>query len=151
VIRIEIAHQQSGYEAEELRIRQAIEWVLAEAGIADASISVAILDDPSIRELNARYLNHDYATDVLSFLLDDEPGAIEGEVIVSADTAATMARRFGWSAADELLLYVVHGTLHLVGHDDQDPESLAVMRAAEKKCLAQLGIEARHDDAHPVE
>jgi probable rRNA maturation factor len=70
---------------------------------------------------------------------------LEGEVIASTDTAANAAARVGWPAEDELLLYVVHGMLHLVGHDDHDSASLAVMRAAERQCLAHFGLEPPYD------
>ena len=53
-------------------------------------------------------------------MLDDSDG-LEGEVIVGAETALRTAPRYGWPPHDELLLYVVHGTLHLVGHDDRTP------------------------------
>ena len=52
----------------------------------------------------------------------------------------------GWSLADELLLYVIHGTLHLVGCDDGTDEQRAEMRQRERACLAQFGIEGRYDE-----
>ena len=64
---------------------------------------------------------------MLSFVLESSNGCLEGEVIVSADRAAAVAPKYGWSAADELLLYVIHGTLHLVGYDDVTPAKRAAM------------------------
>jgi probable rRNA maturation factor len=127
------------------RVRQAVETVLREAGLRQASVSVAIVDDPTIHDLNRRFLQHDYATDVLSFLLDHDDDSLDGEVIVSADTAADTAARLGCPAEDELLLYVVHGTLHLAGYDDLEPKPRAIMRRREREVLAQLGIEPRSD------
>ena len=131
---------------DEGRVRGAITSILRTAGIRRATISVAIVDDPTIHQLNARHLQHDYPTDVLSFLLEDEPDGLEGEVVVSADTATTTAARLGWPAEDELLLYITHGALHLVGHDDHSPADLAVMRRREREVLAEFGIEARYED-----
>jgi probable rRNA maturation factor len=90
-------------------------------------------------------LNHDYPTDVLSFLLERNDNRLEGEIIVSADTALSAAPRYGWSAGDELLLYVIHGALHLVGYDDQTPEAQAEMRRHEAAILARFGKSQRED------
>lgn len=65
---------------------------------------------------------------------------LEGEVIVSFDYASAEAARRGWSAMEELTLYVVHGCLHLAGFDDLTPEAAALMRAAERKYLFELGL-----------
>lgn len=93
-----------------------------------------------MRELNARYLNHDWPTDVLSFVLDASDESIDGEVIVSAETAQSASAEHGTTPVEEFLLYVVHGTLHLVGHDDQDDASAAEMRHLEQLILSQLNL-----------
>ncbi|MEN0112135.1 MAG: rRNA maturation RNase YbeY, partial [Planctomycetota bacterium] len=85
---------------------------------------------------------HDYPTDVLSFPLVDEPPHLVGEVIVSADTAITSAAEYGWPAEHELLLYVVHGVLHLAGRRDKTEEESATMRADEARYLRLVGVEA---------
>lgn len=154
---IDVTNEQSRVPVDQRRLRAAIGSILADAGIKDATISVALVDDPTIHELNRRYLDHDYPTDVLSFVLEEGPGTVEGEVIVSGDTAARSAPGYGWQAEDELLLYVIHGTLHLVGYDDKSPADAARMRQAESRYLAQFGLaprdtepRAHHADArHP--
>ena len=73
-------------------------------------------------------------------------------MIVSAEMARQRARDVGWSFDSELLLYVVHGTLHIAGMDDQDAQSRAAMRGAEQQVLVSLGInEIMHfgADIHP--
>ena len=70
MIRVDITNEQSLLDINEARLREAIGRVLAEEGFGDATISLAIVDDATIRPLNARYLGHDYATDVLSFVLE---------------------------------------------------------------------------------
>jgi probable rRNA maturation factor len=137
--RIEISDEQSILVLDHRRLVDAIERVLRGEAVVEADISLAIIDDARIRELNARYLNHDYATDVLSFLLDSGPGYVEGEIIVSAEMAVARSAEFGWSAADELLLYVVHGTLHLVGYDDHELDDRAKMRAREERYAKDEG------------
>ena len=138
---IDVADRQTALEVDRRRIVQAVEMILRDAAIARTEISVAVVDDPTIHQLNRQYLDHDYATDVLSFVFERHPDLLEGEVIVSADTAASRAADFGWTAAEELLLYVIHGTLHLVGYDDGTSDERAKMRARERDCLLRLGIE----------
>jgi probable rRNA maturation factor len=120
--------------------------VLIAEGVREATISLAIVDDATIRPLNARYLGHDYATDVLSFVLEQTVGKLEGEIIVSAETALQSAERFGWAAGDELLLYVIHGALHLVGYDDLQPQVQAQMRSREREHLSHFGLAPRYEE-----
>ena len=83
---------------------------------------------------------------MLSFVLDRDASEalLEGEVVVSAETALRPRPAFGWSAAEELLLYVIHGTLHLAGYDDARRGN-ATMRDRETDVWPGLGIEP-----HPV-
>jgi probable rRNA maturation factor len=146
---IDLANRQNSLEFDGERLRRAVEVILRDAGILAAEVSIAVVDDPTIHALNRQYLDHDCPTDVLSFALERDGQRVEGEVIVSSDTALRMAVHYGWSADDELALYVVHGTLHLVGYDDGDPRSISEMRAAERRYLALLGIEPRERPPAP--
>lgn len=137
---VEIANEQSTCAIDELVIRKAVLDILAGEGVTAGRISVAIVDDATIREVNRRHLEHDYATDVISFVLDREGGYLDGEVIVSADTARAVAAELAWPAKDELLLYVVHGTLHLVGYDDRTDSDREEMRSRERHYLAGFGL-----------
>jgi probable rRNA maturation factor len=138
---ISLANEQSAHPIDAERLKDAARRVLEDAGLTSAAISLAVVDDRAIHELNLRYLNHDWPTDVLSFVLDESDGHLEGEVVISADAAAVAAAEVGWSAAEEQLLYVIHGTLHLVGLDDQTTDDAARMRSAERRCLAKFGVE----------
>ena len=140
MIQIDFRNEQRTLAIDESRLREAVELVLRRSGVEQAEISLAIVDDPAIHELNRRYLNHDEPTDVLSFVLEAGEDSLEGEIIVSADTAAAAAPRFGWSAEDELLLYVIHGALHLVGYDDLNAAARSEMRGQERACLAHFGL-----------
>lgn len=147
MLHISLADEQSRLKFDAVRLRDAARGVLTVEKIRDAVISIAVVDDQKMHDLNLQYLQHDYATDVLSFpLSDDEDGPLEGEVIVSIDTAEREAAEYGWKTDDELLLYVVHGVLHLVGYDDQDLTERKEMRDAEAKHLARFGLTPRHDD-----
>jgi probable rRNA maturation factor len=145
VITVDVANTQTALAVDPRRLRDAVRMILQDAGIVQAQISVAVVDDRTISQLHQNYLHDSDPTDVLSFVLESAEGFLEGEVIVSAETAAAMAPRFGWPAADELLLYVIHGTLHLIGYDDTAAEQAAQMRAREQTYLARFGLEGRYE------
>ena len=144
MLTVEINNDQALLAVDEERLRQAVDNVLLAGGIATAEVSVAIVDDATMHSLNAQFLDHDYPTDVLSFLLERSGDRLEGEIIASADTATRNAQQYGWPAADELLLYVIHGTLHLVGYDDTTDELEGVMRRAEAEHLGRFGLEPHY-------
>ena len=140
VIDIELNSTQCGQPIDEDRLIEAVRAVLTDHGIVAGSISLAVVDDKTIHDLNRRYLEHDYPTDVLSFPLYRQDDRIEAEVIVSVDTAAARAEEIGWPLANELLLYVIHGALHLVGFLDHSPADKKAMRAEERRQMARWGI-----------
>lgn len=138
MIRVEISNRQKSLRVDKSGLRAAVTTVLRGEGLESATISLAVVDDPTIHELNRRCLQHDYPTDVLSFLYEQSAGAVDGEVIVSSDTALRQAEQLGESPEGELLLYVVHGTLHLVGYDDQSALDRDRMRERERHYLHVL-------------
>lgn len=138
---IDVANEQTLLAVDESRLRAAVAEVLSDARQTAATVSVAVVDDATIHELNRTYLQHDYPTDVLSFSLAAPGEPIDGQIVVSAETARGQAADWGWSAEHELLLYVVHGALHLTGYDDQTRADAHEMRAAERKILARLHVE----------
>jgi probable rRNA maturation factor len=138
-IRVSLANEQTAYPIDEGALIAAVEAILGDSPFTTASISVAIVDDSTIHELNRKYLKHDYPTDVLSFVLEEDETHLEGEVVASAETAAATAGDLGVSPDKELLLYVIHGTLHLVGFRDKTAEEIAAMRTAELKYLRRFG------------
>jgi probable rRNA maturation factor len=140
---IEIADQQTCVGVDQDQLAAAARLILEDHGPATARISIALVDDPTIHALNRQYLNHDYPTDVLSFVLEHERDFLEGEIVVSGETALNASRAYGWEATDELLLYVVHGMLHLVGFDDRTAAARAAMRRAERDYLRHFGLERK--------
>ncbi|MBT7257199.1 MAG: rRNA maturation RNase YbeY, partial [Planctomycetaceae bacterium] len=136
-------NEQSQHEVDCEQLRAAVVGVVDEAEIITGEVSLAIVDNETLHALNVQYLQHDYPTDVISFVLEQAAGHLEGEVIVSADMAATVAHEYDWPAEYELLLYVIHGTLHLVGYDDKAPQQKIEMQAAERRHLQRFSIEHR--------
>jgi probable rRNA maturation factor len=135
---IALTNQQSRHSVQEDQLISAARAVLQDSDFASATISLAIVDDKAIHDLNRRHLNHDYPTDVLSFVLSDEGSHLEGEVIISADAAISNAGEHGTSPENEQLLYVIHGMLHLVGYRDKSADDAQEMRAAEARYLQQF-------------
>ncbi|HEY1602340.1 MAG TPA: rRNA maturation RNase YbeY [Pirellulales bacterium] len=144
MIHIDVTDEQTRVPIDEERLRTAIAAVVGSGSRQRATISLAVVDNATIHTLNRRYLDHDYPTDVLSFVLEDDQESLGGEIIVSGDMAADTAPQYGWSAEDELLLYVIHGSLHLIGYDDHTATDAARMRMEETRYLALFGL------SHPV-
>lgn len=158
---IEISDDQQSAEVDHHWLRELARSVLQNEGITSARISVAIVDDPTIHDVNRRFLQHDYPTDVISFLLDDEPPEaappatahrtpggsvqIDGEVVISGETAARTAEEVGCPALHELALYLVHGLLHLCGYDDKTDADRGRMRAREQSHLQKFGITTNYE------
>jgi probable rRNA maturation factor len=138
---ISLSNEQSRHSINETQLIDAARAVLADSSFSSAMISLVVGDDAAMHELNRQYLDHDWPTDVLSFVLDDSSNRLEGEVIISAETAAEAAAELGCSAAAEQLLYVIHGMLHLVGYRDKTASDAEEMRAAEARFLRQFGFE----------
>ena len=120
----------------------------------DTEVSVLVVDDETIRQLNRDYRDKDMATDVLSFPLEeeqdgsDEPEVIGGpmermlgDIVISIEKAEAQAKEYGHSIERELAFLAVHGMLHLLGHDhEKGAAAEKIMRAEEKRILALLGI-----------
>ncbi len=139
MIRVAIADRQAQVKPDRHMLRRLVREVLVGEGVNRAEISIALVDDATIRQLNQQYLHHDTATDVLSFTLS-RPGEsqLHGEVVISTDTAQAAARRLGHTTAHELYLYAIHGLLHLCGYDDQQPKDRRRMRTREAYYLTKL-------------
>jgi len=132
-------------------LKKAITATLRRHNTPAAIISVALVDDLRIAELNRRHLGHDGPTDVLAFDLRDAAdqddsngdgflrGELEGDVVISVETAMREARRRGHEPDAEVALYAVHGILHLLGYDDHQDRDAARMHVVEDEILASVG------------
>ncbi|MEM1355714.1 MAG: rRNA maturation RNase YbeY [Planctomycetota bacterium] len=114
------------------------------AGVRQGQLSIAVVNDEQMAQFHQRYLDIAGTTDVLTFNLGDRlaDDQIEGEVIVCLDEARRQSASRGHGVRHEVLLYVVYGILHLMGEDDQDPESFEHMHAREDQILSGLGMGA---------
>jgi probable rRNA maturation factor len=122
------------------RLRRRALRVLRALDLADSELSIRLVDDAEIAHWNARYRGRPRATDVLSFSLvegahAERRGALLGDVVISLETAARQARRARRSLDAEVLRLLIHGTLHLVGHDHVRAREARAMRAEERRLL----------------
>jgi probable rRNA maturation factor len=122
-------------------VRRAARAALEHGGRPGIALSVVFVSDAELARMHARHLDDPRPTDVITFDLGEETGGPAGELYVSAERAAAESARRGSGLERELLLYVVHGCLHLCGLDDQTPGPRARMRAAEARVLAALGLD----------
>ena len=136
---IHAAHAQRQLDA--AAVEAAIEAVCAGEGVRIRDLSVVLADRETVWAVNREWLAHDYPTDVVSFVLDEAAqahGEIDGEIYVDLDMAAERAGEFGVTPEHEALRYVVHGLLHLAGHDDATDDQRAAMRQLEDRYLADV-------------
>jgi probable rRNA maturation factor len=114
---------------------------------AKSAFSLRITGDDEIQQLNRNYLGNDAPTDVLSFPVpfdDPETGKpYLGDIVISLPTAIRQANSAGHPPEEEIKLLLVHGILHLLGHDHATPEEKSAMWALQDKILTQLDIQAK--------
>ncbi len=112
-------------------------------GKAEVELTIALEGDERLRQLNRDFLGIDAVTDVLSFPADefdpDSQARYIGDVIISFPQAERQARLAGHSTIDELQLLVVHGVLHLVGHDHAEEAEKLTMWRLQEEILAKIG------------
>jgi probable rRNA maturation factor len=148
--KISIATPQEIVEVDRKHFRELTRTVLEGEGIADAEISLAFVDNPTIHRLNKRYLDHDEPTDVLSFPLSEANAKkLSGELVLGVEVALARSQEMGHDVQAELSLYVIHGLLHLCGYDDHSEKEAAEMRQRERHWLALMklpDISPREDD-----
>ncbi len=97
-------------------LEEAVRLTVSEEGGALSELSLTLLDDEEIRELNHRYLGHDRPTDVIAFALGEPPDLV-GDVYLGVEQARRQAREHGVELLHELRRLAIHGTLHVLGHD----------------------------------
>jgi probable rRNA maturation factor len=143
-VTVEVSVRQRARKIDREAVRALAEHVLRAERRPDATLSVTIVSDRKIAELHRDYLGVPGPTDVISFPLEDDLGELPGglgvlgEVVVSADTAAREAKARRLPFERELLLYVAHGTLHLLGYDDHAPRDRARMHRRQEALLERF-------------
>lgn len=121
------------------RIKQALKAVdRAVKGARSWHLSIAFVDEKTMKQLNHQWRGKNKVTDVLSFPLEE--GEANGEILISYDQARRQAKEQGHSTRDELIFLLVHGTLHTLGYDHETPKDAKVMFPLQARILTKLGI-----------
>ncbi len=127
-------------------LERTITELLAALDERDSSVSVSFVRDAKIRELNRTFRGTDRTTDVLSFPLvepgDAYPGAerLLGDIVISVDAARRQAADYDAPLGREVQRLLIHGVLHLLGHDHMKPDERAAMEAEERRLAAAIGM-----------
>ncbi|MCD6187589.1 MAG: rRNA maturation RNase YbeY [Desulfuromusa sp.] len=147
-MRIQIENCQRQHKIQKRLLRKIAQKILSVSGYPDAELSILILDNVGIQEINRKYLQRDRPTNVISFAMQEGEGAglsplVLGDVVISAERAAADAAEAGILFEHELWFLLVHGVLHLLGYDhergsEQDAE---LMEAREAEIFALLVAE----------
>lgn len=117
---------------DESPVVRAVESTLDSEGCTEAAIAVILVDDEYLRELKREYFGIDAYTDVIAFRLNPyEESLVEGEIYISLHRAIEQAEHYTTTADLEILRLAVHGTLHLLGYEDETPEKKKLMSAME--------------------
>lgn len=130
-----------------LIIQDGIKYIFSILAIVPGSLTILFSDDQHIQQLNRDFRQIDKPTDVLSFPGGDPfPGNPDkspylGDIIISVPTADRQAKESGHSLAAELHLLVIHGALHLLGYDHDEPEDKKRMWAKQEEILTNLGFD----------
>jgi len=142
MITIEITTHYDEIPADSAKLEALIQTVCERFDVSEATVSLGIVDDAEIGELNERFLGHEGTTDCLSFDLSDDRadgGARVFDLIVNGQMARRQAAERGHAEEAELALYVTHTLLHQLGYDDVTPELARKMHHMEDEILQHLG------------
>ena len=130
-------------------VEQAAQATFQHQGIPiDSSLSIVVTDDPQMHQLNQQFVGIDSTTDVLSFpagYMDPDTNSFYlGDILISYPRAREQATQAGHSVDAELQLLVVHGILHLAGHDHDKDQDKVKMWSAQAEILSNLGVDLRN-------
>lgn len=121
------------------QLQQWIQTILSEHNKQAGNLNIIFTSNDYLLEINRKYLNHDYYTDVISFD-DSEGNVISGDIFVSIDQVKINSKFHNVGFINELCRVMIHGVLHLVGFDDADATQQQVMRKLEDHALNVLEV-----------
>ncbi|HOD97197.1 MAG TPA: rRNA maturation RNase YbeY [Syntrophales bacterium] len=107
-------------------------------GHSDAEVSMLLVDDEGIREINRSYLQRDYSTNVISFAMREGPYGqlhpqVLGDIVISVETACRQGDKGALSMTESLSFFMIHGLLHLLGYDHEGVDARDIQRMEEKE------------------
>lgn len=126
-------------------LKKTAQRLLEAVGCADALVSIVLVGDGAMRTLNRTYRGKDRTTDVLSFPVDTQPRTMGGprllgDIIISVDRARRQAAAYDATLGREIERLLIHGILHLLGHDHHRRDERARMEREERRLAAAIGM-----------
>jgi probable rRNA maturation factor len=131
----------SGVDARALKAT--MRTLLNAVGEGDSTISVTLVNDDAIRDINREHRGKDKPTDVLSFPLEPEPFSQErllGDIVISIDTARRQAADYDAPVQREIYRLLIHGLLHVLGHDHEEADERSAMESEERRLADAIGM-----------
>ena len=133
-----IANRQRTKKINTRLLKQIASELFAELKIAEADLGIALVSAKEMATVNWQFLQHEGATDVITFDHESTRTKLHGELFICIDIAMAQAKEFKSSWQSELVRYVVHGVLHLLGYDDLKPELRRKMKREENRLVRLL-------------
>jgi probable rRNA maturation factor len=128
-----VRNRQRAHKIDMRPLRQiALFLIEDQLGLGDYELGVFFLDSGAMARLNKKHLGHEGPTDVITFGYSAPQPALQGDIVICPQVAEAQARQFGTTGAEELVRYLAHGLLHLLGFDDIDPSDRKKMKVEER-------------------
>ena len=121
------------------RIKKNAQKALQYLGISAADLSIVFVSAQKMKRLNTRHLRHSYETDILTFnYAQADSDFLMAEIIICPSVARIQAKQYGVPLEKEIMLYVVHGILHVMGFDDHSVKDIKKIRSKEARVMEHL-------------
>ena len=116
--------------------KSCVKKTLEKFGKISGEINYIFVSDEELLEMNKKYLNHDYYTDIITFDNSENAGLLDGDIFISTDRIEENSKIYGNGILEEYLRILGHGVLHLCGLKDKSPKDITKMREAEDQSIA---------------
>jgi probable rRNA maturation factor len=130
----------SKVKIEKLFVHKIVKLLKEEFDLKISFLQINFISASQIIQINKKFLNHNYSTDIITFSYSFESKILDGEVYISTEDAETNSKKFGVTFVEEILRLVIHGILHLIGFNDITPKQKIKMKKIENKLFRNFRI-----------
>lgn len=137
---IQVSSRQKIKKINSWAVKRFVKEIVAFLDVELEDLSLVFCDDSFLRPLNAQYFGRDVVTDVISFPMVEfeDMGFVSGELIISVERALAQSKEYKMPFANELVLYIIHGFLHLMGYEDSPESERLIMKTEEERVLDHI-------------
>jgi probable rRNA maturation factor len=128
-------YSERNFKVDKRNIHKIVFLLTKELLFSIESIYINLVSSDEIKEINNKYLEHNFSTDIITFNYSGENDTLDGEIFISLDDACKNAKKYVVSLDKEILRLVIHGFLHLLGYDDTSPKDKKIMKAEEDRLV----------------